>query len=218
MESNQMKRHCATARLPPILAGVLLAATLTGTGLLVGCAIGKPVPEPTLYAIEPTPPVSSLPRKAQTLSMGRVRVAPVYAGKSLVFRVDDVRYATDFYSAFIAEPDDMLASRIAEWLDQAGPFKSVIQPGTRRSPSHVLDAVVTELYGDFRSGRAPEAVMTIQFRLMDLTGISPRPILERTIGRRVRLPEQTPESLVEGYGDALAEIMTELTTDLSGAL
>lgn len=217
MESK-MKWQSAAFRLPPILAGALFAVTLLPVWLLGGCAIGKPVPEVNLYAIEPTPPGSSLPRKPETLTMGRVRVAPVYAGKSLVFRIDDVRYAADFYSAFIAEPDDMLASRIAAWLDRAGPFKSVAQPGTRHGSRYVLDAVVNELYGDFRSGRAPEAVMTIQFRLMDLTGISPRPILERTISRRVRLPEQTPESLVQGYGDALAEIMTELTTDLSGAL
>lgn len=218
MESNQMKRQCTAFRLPAILTGALFAGTLIPMWLLGGCAIGKPVPEAALYAIEPTPPTSSLPRKPQTLTMGRVRVAPVYAGKSLVFRVDDVRYARDFYSVFIAEPDDMLASRIAAWLDRAGPFKSVAQPGNRHGSSYVLDAVVDELYGDFRPGRAPEAVITIQFRLMDLTGISPRPILERTIGRRVRLPEQSPEALIHGYGEALGEILAELAIALADAL
>jgi hypothetical protein len=82
----------------------------------------------------------------------------------------------------------------------------------------VLDAVVDELYGDFRPGRAPEAVITIQFRLMDLTGISPRPILERTIGRRVRLSEQSPEALIHGYGEALGEILAELAIALADAL
>ncbi|MFY9973838.1 MAG: ABC-type transport auxiliary lipoprotein family protein [Chromatiaceae bacterium] len=196
----------------PLWLLVLLPVLLLG-----GCAIGKPVPEATLYAIEPTPPAVSLPRRPQTLTMGRVRVAPAYSGKSLVFRVDDVRYAADFYSAFIAEPDDMLASRIADWLDRAGPFQSVTQPGTRRSPSYVLDAVVTELYGDFRPGRAPEAVMTIQFRLMDLTGISPRPMMEQTIGRRVRLSEETPEALVQGYGEALGQILSEFGDGLATA-
>jgi cholesterol transport system auxiliary component len=196
----------------PILCGALIAIRLLG-----GCAIGKPVPQTTLYAIEPTAPDIVLSRRRQVLSMGRVRVAPAYAGKSLVFRVDDVRYASDFYSTFLAEPADMLASRVAEWLERTGPFKAVAQPGTRRGSTHVLDAVVTELYGDFRPGRPPEAVMTIQFRLLDLTGARPRPVLQQTIGRRVRLREESPEALVRGYGDALGQILAELAGALASA-
>lgn len=212
MDSNEMRQKDVTSRPRPILGGVLFAVALLG-----GCAIGKPVPEATLYAIEPTPPATSLTRRPQTLTMGRVRVDPAYAGKSLVFRVDGVRYVADFYSAFIAEPDDMLASRIAAWLDRAGPFKAVVQPGTRHSPSYVLDAVVTELYGDFRPDHRPEAVMKIQFRLLDLTGVRPRTILERTIGRRIPLPEETPNALVRGYGVGLSQILEELVQQLSSA-
>jgi cholesterol transport system auxiliary component len=182
--------------------------------LLAGCAIGKPIPEATTYAIEPSPPTPTASRRAETLRMGKVRVAPNFADKALVVRVEEVRYAADFYNSFIAPPGDMLGSVMADWLNEAGPFATVTQPGTRTPATSVLEATVTKLYGDFRPGRSPSAVMEIQFSLVDLSGISPTVRLEQTIGRSVMLSESTPQALVQGYGRALAEILSELSAAL----
>lgn len=185
--------------------------------VLAGCAIGKPVPQATTYIIDPPPPALADRDRPETLRMGRVRVAPTFADRSLVVRLDAVRYAPDFDNAFIAPPGDMLGAVMARWLDAAGPFANVAQPDTRTPAAYVLEATVTELYGDFRPGRTPSAVLEIQFSLVDLTGISPKVRLERTIGRRLPLPRSTPEALVEGYGIALGEILSELLTALTSA-
>jgi uncharacterized lipoprotein YmbA len=184
---------------------------------LTACAIGKPIPQAATYAIEPPPPALALARRPETLRMGRVRVAPAFAGKSLVLRVDSVRYETDFYHAFLAEPADLLGAAMADWLERAGPFRAVTQPGTKTPAAFALEATVTELYGDFRPGPPPTAVMTVQFALVDLTGVSLKVQLERTIGRRVALREATPEELVRGFGVALGEILEELAPQLVGA-
>jgi cholesterol transport system auxiliary component len=76
---------------------------------------------------------------------------------------------------------------------------------------------VTELYGDFRPGRAPAAVLAVQFALIDQTGARPKAVLERSIARRIDIPQASPDALVRGYGDALAEILAELSTDLQYA-
>ena len=81
--------------------------------------------------------------------------------------------------------------------------------------AYALEAVVTELYGDFRPGRTPAAVITVQFALVDLTGATPTVVLERSIGRRVDLSQASPDALVRGYGQALAEILAELSTQIS---
>jgi ABC-type uncharacterized transport system auxiliary subunit len=184
---------------------------------LASCAIGKPPPQATTYIVDPPASAPAATRRAKTLRMGRVRVAPAFARKELVVRVDEVRYVTDFYNAFIAEPEDLLGARMAEWLDRAGPFKTVIQPGTRTPASYVLEATITELYGDFRPGRSPAAVMTVQFTLLDLTGVSTKVRLERTIGRRIALSEASPAALVRGYGQALGDILAELVPELAKA-
>jgi len=183
--------------------------------LLAGCAIGKPIPEATTYAIEPPPPIPAASRRAETLRMGKVRVAPSFADRALVVRVDEVRYAADFYNSFIAPPGDILGAVMADWLNDAGPFATVTQPGTRTPTAFVLEATVTKLYGDFRPGRTPSAVMEVQFSLVELSGISPTVRLEQTIGRSVPLSESTQEALVQGYGRALADVLSELSVALT---
>jgi len=78
----------------------------------------------------------------------------------------------------------------------------------------VLDATVTELYGDFREGRQPAAVLAVQFALIDQAGTRPRLVRERTIASRVELPQASPDALVTGYGKALAEILSQLVPQL----
>jgi uncharacterized lipoprotein YmbA len=148
------------------------------------------------------------------MRMGNVRVAAAYAGNALVYRMDDVQYTSDPYTAFIAEPGAMFGNQMAAWLDRSGPFKAVAQPGTATPAQYVLEATVTELHGDFRDGRPPAAVLAVQFALIDQAGARPQVVRERTIASRVDLPQASPDALVRGYGKALAEILSQLVTEL----
>jgi uncharacterized lipoprotein YmbA len=195
------------------------AAAACAALILAACSIGKPIPQATTYVIEPAPPARTAgTRRAEVLRMGYVRVAASFAGNSLVYRTDDVQYVSDPYNAFIADPAAMLGSRMADWLDRAGPFKGVAQPGSAQSAKsapYVLEATVTDLYGDFRAGMPPAAAMTIQFAVVDMSGPRAVTLYERTIGRRVEIAQATPDALMRGYGQALAEILTQLDADLS---
>jgi cholesterol transport system auxiliary component len=195
--------------------GIAMGAVLT----LAACAIGKPLPQPTTYIVDP-PKTEARPaaaRRPDTLRMGNVRVAATYGGNALVYRMDDVQYTSDPYHAFKAEPGAMLGNRMAEWLDHAGPFEAVAQPGSAQPAAYVLDATIIELYGDFRDGRSPSAVVAVQFALIDQAGVRPRLLYERTIASRVELAHASPDALVRGYGEALAEILSRLIPDLDAA-
>ena len=193
---------------------LVVAACLASA--LAACSIGSPLPHSATYVVEPPlpAPAPAASRRPEALRMGNVRVAPAFSGHALVYRMDDVKFTPDFYNAFIAEPGPMLGGRMAEWLDRSGPFKTVSQPGGPAPAPYALEAVVTELYGDFRAGQKPAAVMTVQFTLVDLNSVPATVVLERFIGRRVELPQATPEALVRGYGQALSEILTELAAQL----
>jgi cholesterol transport system auxiliary component len=190
----------------PVCAALALAA----------CSIGKPIPQATTYVVDPPMNATGAPtaRRQETLRMGNVRVAAAYASNALVYRLDDVQYVSDPYHAFIAEPGAMLGNRMAEWLDRAGPFKTVVQPGSARPAAYVLEAMITEIYGDFREGRRPAAVLAVEFALIDQAGARPKVVHERTITSRVDLPQASPDALMRGYGKALAEILSELVLEL----
>jgi uncharacterized lipoprotein YmbA len=195
----------------------LLAACFT-LGV-AACSIGKPVPQATTYLIDPPTEgmVGSL-RCPESLRIGNVRVAAPYASHALVYRLDDVRYVSDPYHAFVADPGDMLGSRIAAWLDHIGPYCTVAQPTSTRPARYALEATVTELYGDFRDKIAPAAVLTMQFALIDQGSARPKVTYERTIARRVDLPSATPDALARGYGTALAGILSDVARDLDARM
>jgi len=107
-----------------------------------------------------------------------------------------------------------MGNQMAEWLNRAGPFKTVALPGSARPTQYLLDATVAELYGDFRAGRTPAAVLTVQFALVDQAGARPKVVYESTIARRVDLPQASPDALVRGYGKALEEILSQLVPEI----
>lgn len=185
--------------------------------MLAGCAIGKPTPQATTYVLEPPAPTRVGAPRPQTLRVGKVRVAPAFAGRELVFRLDDVRYVADFYNAFMADPGDMIGVAMAQWLGAAGLFQAVMQPDSATRADYVLEATVTTLHGDFRPGRTPAAAMEMEVALIDLTGVGTRVRWQRTIGRRIDLSEASPGTLVRAYGDALGDILTELAAGLRRA-
>jgi cholesterol transport system auxiliary component len=194
---------------------IRLAFKLCACVVIAGCSIGKPIPQATTYVIELPVAAPAAARRPETLRMANVRVAAAFAGDGLVYRLDEVQYTSDPYNAFIAEPGAMLGNRMAAWLDREGPFKTVTQPGSITPAQYVLEATVTELYGDFREGRPPAAVMTVQFVLIDEAAASPKVVHERTIASRVDLPQVSPDALVRGYGKALTEILSQLVPELS---
>ena len=188
------------------------------SSVLAACSIGRPSPPTITYVIELREGMSSDRYLTETLRMGTVRVAAPFASRSLVYRFNDVRYDSDPYHAFASEPGAMLGGRIAGWLNHAGPFRSVSQPGSAQTARYVLEASVTDLYGDFREGRAPAAVLAIQFALIDQGGLRPKTLYERSFTRSIDLPKASAEGLVGGYDQALLEMLAQVVSDLKSQL
>jgi cholesterol transport system auxiliary component len=194
---------------------------IVGVALIVSaCSIGRPIPTATTYSIEPSPAALAIPKPPhpERLRVERVRVAAAYDRTALVYRLNAVRYVSDPYHTFLADPGPMLSNRIAEWLAAAGLFKAVDAPGGAAPAPWVLEATVTELYGDFEAGGDnPAAVMSIRFTIIDEGSARPKVAYERSLSRRVPVSRAAPEALVSGYGMALADILTQFATDLSNS-
>ena len=185
--------------------------------LLAACSIGKPVPQATTYVVEPDAPMERLSgvHSSEVVRMGNVRVAAAFAGSALVYRTDDVTFVSDPYKAFIADPRAMLGNQMASWLNSAGPFKAVAQPDSDLPANYILEATVTELYGDFRPGKPAAAVVAVQFTLINNDDVGSGRAFEQTLTRRVPLERSSPEALVRGYGRAMSEILSDIAGELA---
>jgi uncharacterized lipoprotein YmbA len=189
------------------------SALLSSALALSACTLSRPAPDPALYGLEPTLGSVQPGHERQPLRIGNVRVSRSFAGSELVYRLDDVRFAQDYYNRFIAPPGQMLGASIAEWLARSGPF-SVVQAGAPSSAPLMLEATFLELYGDFRGGRMPEAVMTVQFSIVDVSGSAVEPVLDKMITRRIAVERSSASQLVRGYNVALGQILDELRTEM----
>ena len=198
----------------------LTLAALAVAGLLAACSLGRPALPVSYYGIEPTPPprAGAEARRPESLRVGQVRVAASYAGAELVYRIDEVRFVTDFYHRLIAPSGPMLGNAMAEWLDTAGPLRLVSAPGSAVPTRYILDVTVNDLYGDFRPGRPPQAVLRLQVALLDSTAAGLPAVFERSVERRVDLPAASPEALVLGYSRALEAALIELRPQIAQAL
>lgn len=186
------------------------------TLVLAACSIGRAPPEVITYLIEPRAalPVVLRPRRPDSLRVNPVRVAAAFSSPALVYRLDEVRYVTDSYHAFVIDPGAMLSSQIAQWLDDSGPFGHAMVPGSARTTPFALDVAVTELYGDFRPGAPPAAVVNVQFVLWDERAVRPKVLYEHTIARRIASSHASANALVRGYGSAWAQILEQLAQEL----
>jgi uncharacterized lipoprotein YmbA len=153
------------------------------------------------------------PRTDFWLKIGAVSVAPPFDGKSLVYRLGDQRYEKDFYNIYSAMPAEMFANAERQWLNQANIFAATLGQGNSFFPFYTLQASVEEFYGDYRV--KPEAVVTVEFFLSTTNAGIGNPIIgTNRYSRRIALKDNTPQALILGQQQALAEIFKEYEAQL----
>jgi cholesterol transport system auxiliary component len=155
-------------------------------------------------------------RQARTdlwLKVGTVAVAPPYDGKSLVYRLGDQRYEKDFYNIYSSIPSEMIGNAERRWMNNANIFAAAVGQSNSFFPYYTLQLTVNEFYGDYRV--RPEAVVSVEFFLSTINAGKSNPLIgANRYSKRVPLKDNTPEALVLGQQQALAEIFKEYEEQL----
>ena len=183
--------------------------------ILVSCSLPTRAPvTPSAWMVAPER--TGTPYKPRTdlwLKIGAVSVAPPFDGKSLVYRLGDQRYEKDFYNIYSAIPAEMIANAERQWLNQANIFAATFGQGNSFFPYYTLEASVEEFYGDYRV--KPEAVVSVEFFLATANAGIGNPIIgANRYSKRIALKDNTPEALILGQQQALAEIFKEYEAQL----
>jgi hypothetical protein len=148
------------------------------------------------------------PRTDLWLKMGPASTTPPFDGKSLVYRLGDQRYEKDFYNIYSVLPNEMVSNATRQWLNSAQIFSMTVGQGNSFFPYYVLQTAIEEFYGDYRV--RPEAVVTIEFFLTVTDPQKRNPVIGKNrYTKRVALKDNTPQALVLGQQEALAQILQE---------
>ena len=191
---------------------ILLSAVILG---LISCTLPTRAPVgPTSWMVLPERSGQALkPRSDYILKIGTVAVTSPYDGKSLVYRLGDQRFEKDFYNVYTVLPSEMIASAEQQWLNQANIFAAAVGQNTSFFPDFTLQTIVSEFYGDYRT--RPEAVVSVEFFLSVSTNGKGNPLIgSNRYTKRIPLKNNTPESLILGQQQALAEIFKEYEAQL----
>lgn len=177
---------------------------------LTSCSLPtRPPVGPTTWLVAPDR--TSAPRQARTdiwLKMGSVSVAPPFDSRSLVYRTGDQRYEKDFYNVYATIPAEMIVNAERQWMNKANIFSSTVGQSNSLFPYYYLQASVEEFYGDYR--KQPEAVVSVEFFLSATGNGKANPLIgANRYSKRVALKDNSPDALVAGLQEALAQILNE---------
>lgn len=182
---------------------------------LASCTLPTRAPvTPTSWLVAPQRTGAALtPKTPYWLKIGVVSVATPFDGRSLVYRLGDQRYEKDFYNVYSSIPADMIGNAGREWMNKANMFTATLGQSNYFFPYYSLQIIVDEFYGDYRV--RPEAVVSAQFMLTVTNGGITNPIIgANRYSKRIALKDNTPEALVLGQQQALAEILQEYEVQL----
>ena len=189
---------------------IQVAAFMFIAAALSACSLPKrPALETSSWMVAPERTGTPYkPRSDLWLKMGSASTTPPFDGKSLVYRLGDQRYEKDFYNTYSALPNEMVSNATRQWLNNAQIFSMTVGQGNNFFPYYILQTSIEEFYGDYRV--RPEAVVTVEFFLTATDPQKRNPVIGKNrYTKRVTLKDNTPQALVLGQQEALAQILKE---------
>jgi uncharacterized lipoprotein YmbA len=207
---NFMKSGRAVVLKPSISALALLVCAFALTGCLSRPAMKTQAYSFGSSAITATNLVAGQP----VLAIKKLEVAPAFAGRSLVYRTGDFSYVSDPYAAFLAPPEQELQAPLRTGLCSQGDFSATVKTGSVLKPDVFVEIEVSQLFGDFRQPKTAQAVLTLRFTFSAATnGIATQPLFQKEYSRSIPLAAPTAAALMQGWNQALNEILPEVLSD-----
>ncbi len=202
---------------------LLLLCSLLGMASCFSLDLAQEPPAKRQYLLSAVPKAShdaadaaeATAAELPELQINKVFVVAPFHEKSLVYRIGEDQYTTDYYEEFLVSPAQMITQLTVDWLRRSGAWPRAHEGGTATA-ARVLDLTVLELYGDYRQAGKQQAVLRVRaaFSAQDPEDDSQRTLFEKDYDARVDIADRQASTLVAGMNHALEEVLGKLATDL----
>ena len=184
--------------------------------LSAGCVdLSRPALAKHYYLLETSPKLSDAPpAHASAIRVTGVEVAAPFSEKSLVYRLDQDRYESDFYNEYFVPPRAMITSKFVEWLSVRRVFATTLPPSSTLDAPYAIEGQVTALYGDMRDKAKTAAVFGMQVFVTDSYNPEKNIVLQRTCAEQVQVPDHSADAISKGLGQALQQCFAQIEADL----
>ena len=196
-----------------LLVSVMLSIVLPLVG---GCVdLSRPALAKHYYLLDAAPkPADPPPVHDVAIRVTGIEVSAPFSERSLVYRLDQERYESDFYNEYFVAPRSMITAQLVEWITVRRIFATTLPPSSSLDAPYSIEGQVTALYGDLRNKAEIEAVFSIQIFVTETANPERRIVLQRNYSHRVRVPDRSAEAITKGLSEALRQSFSALETDL----
>ena len=204
---------------PRLASGIFSAFLLAAVFGLTGCISRPALNKQTFTFNAPAISATNVVAGDRVLGIRSLQIAAPFEGRSLVYRTGEFSYVRDPYAEFLGSPAEELLAPMRGWLRDSGNFIAVTEAGSALKPDSLVEISVSQLFGDFRQPEHPAAVVTMRFVFFNApNGVPGKVILQQEYSRRIPLRAPTAAALMEGWNQALAEILAEVSSDFRAGL
>jgi cholesterol transport system auxiliary component len=184
--------------------------------LSAGCVdLSRPALAKHYYLLDTLPKAADAPpAHASAIRVTGVEVAAPFSERTMVYRLDQDRYESDFYNEYFVAPRAMVTSQLVEWLTVRRVFTTTLPPSSTLDAPYAIEGQVTALYGDLRDKAKTAAVFGMQVFVTESGNPDKRIVLERACVQQVPVPDRSAEAMSKGLSQALQQCFVELEADL----
>ncbi|RKY09162.1 MAG: hypothetical protein DRP66_02895 [Planctomycetota bacterium] len=148
------------------------------------------------------------------LKVRRFVISSPFETHEFVYRKAESRYVSDFYNRFLSPPAGLITEEVRQWLSESGVFANVVGAFSGVDYDYMLEGDILAVYGDHRGETESNAVMEIEFMLIDEHLKKDIIIFNRKYRSVQPTDDKSASSLAEGLNACLVEILTNLEADL----
>jgi cholesterol transport system auxiliary component len=196
---------------------ILLGSLFLSTSLLsAGCVdLSRPALAKHYYLLETSPkPAEPPPAQASAVRVTGVEVSAPFSERSMVYRLEQERYESDFYNEYFVAPRAMITSKLVEWLRVRRVFATTLPPSSTLDAPYAIEGQVTALYGDLRDKDKTAAVFGMQVFVTDASNPDKRIVMEHVCNQQVPVPDRSADAISKGLSQALQQCFAEIEADL----
>jgi cholesterol transport system auxiliary component len=184
--------------------------------VLTGCLSRPYLKKETFVFDTPVAATTNVIDANHVLGIRSLKIAAPFEGRSLVYRTGEFSFERDPYAEFLEPPAEELMSPLREWFRSNAGFSAVVDAGSVLKSDTLVEISVSQLFGDFRQPDHPAAILTMRFVFLDApNGVPGKAILDQEYSRSIPLKAPAASALMEGWNQALAEILAEVSSDLA---
>ncbi|MBN1586516.1 MAG: hypothetical protein JW937_03690 [Candidatus Omnitrophica bacterium] len=200
-------------RLPSALLRALIVVAIP---VLAGCiSTGRPPSIQTQYGLDllrNAPRETAVP--GSVLKTRYFTISPRFKKSTFLYKVSPVTYSGDYYSEFLVSPNALIAEQVHLWLANSGLFEHVVDANSYMNETHYLEGDILALYGDFSKKEQPIAVLELGLLMLKRQGNALEPLIQKRYLKNIPLVRPSAPALVEGWKEALSQILAEFEADL----